>query len=116
MVQIRKQQIADKSINYSKIDDDLKSSTAISAADIDWSAAGVFTKTLTAATTFTFSNLQLNKVITVVLTGNFVVTLPTYVKVISGEYDGTVANYIQFHCTNAGSGTEQVWCVISQEA
>jgi len=106
----------DNSTTYAKIATDLKSSAAISAANIDWSSAGVFTKTLTAAITFTFSNLQLNKVITVVLTGDFTVTLPAYVKVVSGIYDGTVSNYIQFHCTNAGSTTEQVWCVISQEA
>jgi hypothetical protein len=55
-------------------------------------------------------------VITVVLSGDYVITLPSYVKVISGEYDGTVDNYIQFHCTDAGSGSEQVWCTISQEA
>jgi hypothetical protein len=55
-------------------------------------------------------------VITVVLSGDYVITLPSYVKVISGEYDGTVDNYIQFHCTDAGSDSEQVWCTISQEA
>ncbi|MFA5636008.1 MAG: hypothetical protein WC977_08880, partial [Anaerovoracaceae bacterium] len=104
----------DATVSYAKIANDLKSSAVISTSNIDWSTAGVFTKTLTGATTFTFSNLQLNKVITAVLTGDYTITFPSYVKVISGEYDGTVDNYIQFHCTNAGSGTEQVWCVISQ--
>jgi len=101
------------SVSYAKIANDLKSSSVISASAIDWSAAGVFTKTLTANTTFTFSNLQLNKVITLVLSGNYTVTMPSGVKVISGEYDGSTTNYIQLHCTN--TSTPVVWCVISQE-
>jgi hypothetical protein len=104
----------DDSVTYTKIANDLKSSSAISASAIDWSTAGVFTKTLSANTTFTFSNLQLNKVITLVLSGNYTVTMPSGVKVISGEYDGSTTNYIQLHCTN--TSTPVVWCVISQEA
>ena len=103
------------SIDYSKVANDLKSSTAISASDIDWSSAGVFTKTLTAATTFTFSNLQVNKVITIVLDGNYTITWPSYMDenhLISGEYDGTVKNYIQVHCTNATAGSEEVWWAV----
>jgi hypothetical protein len=104
------------SASYAKIGNDLKGSQAISAENIDWNAAGVFTKTLTSSTTFTFSNLRLNKVVTIILTGDYAITWPSYVKHISGEYDGSVTNYIQLHCTNTGSGTEQVWKVISQEA
>jgi len=103
------------SIDYSKVANDLKSSTAISTSDIDWSSAGVFTKTLTAATTFTFSNLQVNKVITIVLDGNYTITWPSYMDenhLISGEYDGTVKNYIQVHCTNATAGSEEVWWAV----
>lgn len=103
------------SIDYSKVANDLKSSTAIPASDIDWSSAGVFTKTLTAATIFTFSNLQVNKVITIVLDGNYTVTWPSYMDenhLISGEYDGTVKNYIQVHCTNATAGSEEVWWAV----
>ncbi len=115
MVQIRKRQIQDKAIDYSKIDDDLKGFSTISSSDIDWSTAGIFTKTLTAATTFTFSNLQVNKVITIVLDGNYTITWPSYMDenhLISGEYDGTVKNYIQVHCTNATAGSEEVWWAV----
>jgi len=31
---------------------------------------------------------------------------------ISGEYDGTTENYIQIHCTNDASGSEEVWWAI----
>lgn len=102
----------DNSASYAKIGNDLKGSSALSGTGIDWSAAGVFTKTLTGNTTFSFSNLQLNKVITLVLSGDYVITWPSYMDadhLISGEYDGTTDNYIQIHCTNAGSGTEEVW-------
>ena len=98
-------------ITYAKIDDDLKSSAVISATDIDWSSAGVFTKTLSGNIIFTFSNLQLNKVITVILTGDYVITWPAYMDadhLISGEYDGTTTNYIQIHCTD----TNEVWWTI----
>ncbi len=104
----------DDSAGYTKIGNDLKTSSAIAASAIDWSASGVFTKTLTANTTFTFSNVQLNKVIALVLSGNFTLTMPSGVKVVSGEYDGSTTNYIQLHCTDAT--TPVVWCVVSQQA
>ncbi len=103
-------------VNYSHLNSTLKSRVAVSAAEIDWSAGGVFTKTLSADTTFTFSNLQLNKVIALVLSGNYIVTLPTYCNKISGTYSGSATNYIQLHCTNATSSSEEVWYTISQEA
>lgn len=53
---------------------------AISASAIDWSKANVFTKTLSANTTFTFSNITSGQTIVVRLTNtasNFTVTWPT---------------------------------------
>ena len=49
------------------------------------------------------------------VTGNFTLAFPSYVKILSGEYDGTVANFIQFVCTK-DTATQSVWCTISQEA
>jgi len=106
----------DASVTYSKLATSLTGRQAVSASALDWSAAGVFTKSLTANTTFTFSNLQLNKTITLVVSGNNTITLPSYCKKISGTYSGTVTNYIQFHCTNAASGSEEVWYTISKQA
>jgi len=54
--------------------------TAISASAIDWSAASTFTKTLSANTTFTFSNATDGQTIVVALTNtasNYTVTWPT---------------------------------------
>jgi len=50
----------------------------ISSSDIDWNSGSVFTKTLSANTTFTFSNIQ-PKVIVVLVTnsGSFTATWPT---------------------------------------
>ena len=106
----------DATVSYAKIATDLTSRVAVSASDIDWSSGGVYTKTITGTTTFTFSNLKLNKVITLVLTGNYTVNLPSYCKKISGTYAGTVANYIQFHCTNSTGASKEVWYTISQQA
>lgn len=106
----------DNSVSYAKVASDLKGSSAISGTSIDWSSAGIRTKTLSGATTFTFSNLQKNKVITLEISGDYTISWPSYCKKISGDYDGTVTNYIQLHCTNSGSGTEAVWYTISQEA
>lgn len=52
----------------------------ISALDIDWRVGSVFSKTLAANSTFTFSNVADGNVIVVALTntaGNFLVTWPT---------------------------------------
>ena len=104
---------ANNTVTYAKIGTDLKNSSVIASTIINWSASGIFTKTLSANTIFTFSNLQLNKVITLILTGNYTITWPSYMDAdhfIGGDdYDGTVTNYIQIHCTDAGSGTEEVW-------
>lgn len=105
----------DASVSYPKLASDLVARSSVAASDIDWNAGGVFTKTMTGDTTFTFSNLRLNKVVTLILTGDFTITLPSYCKRIEGEYSGAVSNYIQFHCVNAASGSEEVWFVISQE-
>lgn len=106
----------DGAVSYAKLASDLVSRNTVSASDIDWNAGGVFTKTITGATTFTFSNLKLNKVITLVLTGNYTLNLPSYCKKIYGNYKGAVSNYIQFHCTNETGASEEVWYTISQQA
>jgi len=101
-------------ITYQQFNKSLVQSAAISTTEIDWSTGAIFTKTIEETTAFTFSNLQLNKVITVMVTGEYTLSFPAYCKRISGVYDGTVSNYIQFHCVNSGSGTEEVWYTINQ--
>jgi len=105
--------IADDQITYAKMGAEFTTSAVISASDVDWSAAAVFTKTLSANTTLTFSNVSTGMVIDLVIDGNYTLTLPASVKEISGTYDGTVTNLIQIVSTN---GATEQWATISKEA
>jgi hypothetical protein len=105
--------LADDGVTYAKLGTEFTTSATISASDVDWSSAQVFTKTLTANTTLTFSNVSTGMVKDLVITGNYTLTLPTSVKEISGTYDGTVSNLIQIVSTN---GSTEQWAVISKEA
>jgi len=104
----------DNSIDYNKLSNSLKSKQAIVDFTINFSIASIFTKTLTAATELVFTNLQLNKVITVLIQGNFSLILPAFCKLVSGSYSGVSLNYISLHCTNADLGFEEVWYSVSQ--
>lgn len=93
--------------------DEFTTSAALSGTDVDWTSAAVFTKTLAANTTLTFSNVETGMVKDLVITGDYTLTLPSSVNVISGTYDGTVSNLIQIVSTN---GATEQWATISQEA
>ena len=110
---ISSDKIADDAISYAKLGSEFTTAAALSASDVDFSTAQVFTKTLTANDTLTFSNVSTGMVKDLVITGNFTLTLPASVKVISGTYDGTVSNLIQIVATN---GATEQWASISQEA
>jgi len=105
--------VADDAVTYAKLADEFTTAAALSASDVDFSSAAVFTKTLTANDTLTFSNVSTGMVKDLVITGNFTLTLPASVKTITGTYDGTVANLIQIVSTN---GATEQWASISQEA
>ena len=88
-----------------------------SGGTLDWSVGYGFDRiTITANTTVTFSNLVNFKTASGEFTGNFTLTLPSYCVKLSGTYDGTKINLIQFYCTNNVSGSESVWYIISQPA
>lgn len=81
--------------------DEFFSSEAMSALAIDWEAAAVFTKTFTADSTVTFSNVKTGMVKTLVFTGNVALTWPSGVKWLNGEYSGSASkNIIQLISTN----------------
>jgi len=105
--------LADDSVGYAKLGAEYTTTAAISASDVDWSTAAVFTKTLAANTTLTFSNVSTGMTVDLVISGNYTLTLPASVKEITGTYDGTVANLIQIVSTN---GSTEQWATISQEA
>ena len=106
-------QVKDDGISYAKMAAEFTTAAVISASDVDFSSAAVFTKTLSANTTLTFSNVQTGMVKDLVITGNFTLALPASVKTITGTYDGTVSNLIQIVSTN---GSTEQWATISKQA
>ena len=100
-------------VDYDKLGTEFTTAAVISASDVDFSTAAVFTKTLSGNTTLTFSNVETGMVKDLVITGNHTLTLPASVKTITGTYDGTVGNLIQIVSTN---GATEQWASISQEA
>lgn len=106
-------QLADDGVTYAKMGSEFTTAATISASDVDFSSAAVFTKTLSANTTLTFSNVSTGMVKDLVITGTGSLVLPTSVKTITGTYDGTVSNLIQIVSTN---GSTEQWATISQEA
>ena len=105
--------VAADGIYYAKLGAEFTTSAVISASDVDFSSAQVFTKTLSGATTLTFSNVSTGMVKDLVIIGDFTLSLPASVKTITGTYNGTVSNIIQIVSTN---GSTEQWATISQEA
>lgn len=101
--------VADNSVTYAKLADEFTTSAAVAASNVDFSTAQVFTKTLSADTTLTFSNASIGMVKDLVITGNHTLTLPAG-STVAGTYDGTVSNLIQVVVT----GASQYWFSISQ--
>lgn len=97
-------QIKDDSIAYSKLASEFTEASAMSTDDVDWSTATVFTKTLSADTTLTFSNVTTGIAKTLVISGDFTLTLPAEVILLNGTYSGTATkNFIQLISTNGSS-------------
>lgn len=105
--------VADDSITYAKLGTEFTTIQALSGTAVDWSAATIFTKTISGTEALTFSNVETGKVIDLVLTGGTTVTLPASVNLISGTYDPAVSNLIQITATN---GSTEQWAVISKPA
>jgi hypothetical protein len=98
----------DDSITYAKLGTEFTTSAALST-NVDFSTAQVFTKTLSGATTLTFSNTAIGMVKDLVITGDHTLTLPSG-STVAGTYDGTVSNLIQIVVTGAST----YWYSISQ--
>jgi len=95
------------SVSHSMLGAEFTTATALSGTDVDWSTAQTFTKTLSANTTLTFSNVSTGMQINLVISGNYTLTLPTSVKELNGAdtYDGSGENLISIVSTNGS--TEQ---------
>jgi len=99
---------ADGFTSYARLANEFKTSAALTT-EVDFSTAQVFTKTLAAAATLTFSNTSIGMVKDLVITGDFALTLPAGTTV-AGTYDGTVSNLIQIVVT----GASEYWYSISK--
>jgi hypothetical protein len=102
--------IANDVITSAKLANEFTTSSAISASSVDFSAASIFTKTLSANTTLTFSNVSTGMVKTLVISGDYSLTLPSSVKTLNGTYSGTATNVIQLISTN---GSTEIFATIS---
>jgi hypothetical protein len=87
------------SIGETELDPKYKGITTIAALDVDWDDSFAYEKTLTANTTFTFSNLYIG-VKTLIIDGNYTVAFPTGFTLTNGSeaYDGTKTNLIEVIC------------------
>ena len=103
--------IADDAIEYSKLGAEFTEAAVISASDVDFSSAQVFTKTLTGTTALTYSSASIGMVKDLVINadGNSF-TLPTGTKIIAGT-PTTGINFIQVVVTASG----EYWTSISQQ-
>ena len=106
----------DLSVTYAKVADSLKAVATHpwATTTIDFSANSIYYITLAGNVVYSYSNLQTGKVLTLIVSGNYLLGFPAYCKRITGGYDGSKINYIQIHCTN--SATPECWMSISQEA
>jgi hypothetical protein len=103
--------IASNAITYNKMGNEFKTRAVISALNVNFSTAQVFTKTLSSATTFTFSNAAIGMVKDLIVTGDFALTFPVGSKIGVGEYSGSVSNLIQVLVV----GVSDYWITITQE-
>lgn len=101
--------IANDVIDYAKLGAEFTTTDAITT-DLDFSGHQVFTKTMSADTTFTFSNADIGMVKDFVLQGNYTPTFPAGTKTVSGTYSTTAANLIQIVAIASGD----YWMSISQ--
>lgn len=102
--------LADDGITYAKLGTEFTTSAAVSALAVDFATAQVFTKTISADSTFTFTNVGIGMVKDLILTGDYVPTFPSGSKIVAGTYDGTVSNLIQI----VVAGTGDYWVSISK--
>jgi hypothetical protein len=99
----------DDAVSYDKLGAEFTTTGAVTTA-LDFGANQVFTKTMTADTTFTYSNVGIGMVKDFILTGAFVPTFPSGTKTVAGTYDGSVSNLIQIVAIASGD----YWMSISK--
>ena len=103
--------LANDIVTYDKLGVEFTESAVISAAEVNFGSAQVFTKTLTGETDFTYAGAEIGMVKDLIINadGNSF-TLPTGTKIIAGT-PTTGINFIQVVVTAAG----EYWTSISQQ-
>lgn len=116
--------IASSAVNYAHLHTRFKTYVDLgtgNAFSLDFSAGGVFKVVANAATTITLSNYSLNELITIIVSGNFAITLtasgaPVFNKAGGVDYDGSANNVMQILCTNDSSNPEFVYTIGTYES
>lgn len=86
--------IADDVITSAKLGVQYKTDSVVAGTDFDFSTAAIFTKTISGATTITFSNVTTGDVKLFYMAGDTAPTFPTG-YVINGEWVNDVLNVVQ---------------------
>ena len=94
--------IADDVVTPAKLATQFKDTQALSGTNVDWSAGLYFTKTISADTTLTFSNLHVG-VKFIGITGDYTITLPTGFTYVGGTRSASGITWIQVVCLNAST-------------
>ena len=104
----------DDSITYAKLGTEFTTTDAQGSvsgtATLDFRSNQVFTATMTANTSFSFSNADIGMTKDLILTGAFEPTFPLGTKQIAGTYDPAVSNFIQIVAVANGD----YWLSVSQ--
>jgi hypothetical protein len=103
--------LANDAVTYAKLGTEFTTSAAVSALEVDFATAQVFTKTVSAnPSAFTFTGALVGMVKDLVVDGNVTVSWPLGTKIVAGTYSGTADNFIQI----VVAGTGDYWLSISQ--
>lgn len=97
-------------ISSGVLGDEFTTTAAVTTA-LDFTSAQVFTKVMSAGTTFTYSNVGIGMVKDFILSGAFTPTFPVGTKTIAGTYSESALNFIQIVAQADGN----YWMSISQE-
>ena len=101
--------IADDQVTYSKLAPEFTTTDAVTT-ELDFGGHQVFTKVMTAGTTFTYSNVNIGMVKDFILSGAFTPTFPVGTKTVAGTYSESALNFIQIVAQADGN----YWMSISQ--
>jgi hypothetical protein len=100
----RRATVVDDSIIYNKLGVEFKDADALAAFDIDWDIAAVFSKTVVADPTFTFSNLTVTtKVLEVI--GDWSPIFPTGFIYTGGVRAAVGTTLYLITCTDVATPT-----------